>query len=79
MSDGIEEKEEKSPWVWKAAIVAFPVCLAVFAAIAVGLKVKRGPQTGMEGVTYSATEFSEAILRDSPQTRRRTQLVRGIL
>ena len=65
MSNENEQKKEKGPWIWKAAIVAFPVLLAVSAAIAVGVKVKRGPQTGMEGLTYAASDFSEANLRDA--------------
>lgn len=61
----VEQEQEKSPWIWKAALVALPVGLGLSAAIAVGLKVSRGPQTGMEGVTYSANDFDVANLRDA--------------
>ncbi|MGJ8726458.1 MAG: hypothetical protein ACSHYB_18070 [Roseibacillus sp.] len=65
MSNNEEQNDAKSPWIWKAAIVALPVGLALSAAIAVGLKISQGAKTGMEGVTYSATEFSASNLRDA--------------
>ena len=58
-------KEEKSPWIWKAAMVALPTGLALSAVIAMAIKVNKGPQTGMEAVTYSATDFDVANLRDA--------------
>lgn len=61
----IEETKEKSPWIWKAAIVALPLGLAVSAIIAVAVKVNKGEQTGMEGVSYRASEFDAANLRDA--------------
>ena len=61
----MEEEKEREPWIWKAAIVALPVGLALSAVIAVGLKVSGGEKTGMEGVSYLASEFDEANLRDA--------------
>lgn len=60
-----KEAGEKGPWIWKAAIVALPLGLAVSAIVAVALKVSRGEQTGMEGISYRASEFDVANLRDA--------------
>lgn len=58
-------KQGKNPWIWKVAIVALPTGLALSAAIAMVLKINKGPQTGMEAVSYSANDFDVASLRDA--------------
>ena len=66
MSDSLElEDGEKSPWIWKAAIVALPLGLALSAAVAMYLKVTTAEKTGMEAVSYSASDFKVEDLRDS--------------
>ncbi|MBK1833719.1 hypothetical protein [Roseibacillus ishigakijimensis] len=57
--------KEKKPWIWKAAIVALPAGLGLSAAIAVWLKVSRGPENGMLGLDYAAAELNIANLRDA--------------
>ncbi len=60
-----DDKREKEPWIWKAAIVALPLGLALSAAIAMAMKISQGEKTGMEGVSFSASNFEEASLRDA--------------
>ena len=66
MSEELElAGDEKGPWIWKAAIVALPVGLALSAGVAMFLKVTRAEKTGMEGVTYAASSFDVSTLRDT--------------
>lgn len=63
--ESIVETKEKGPWIYKTIIVALPVGLALSAVIAVGLKVSKEEKTGLEGISYSAQDFSVANLRDA--------------
>ena len=48
MSEELElAGDEKGPWIWKAAIVALPVGLALSAGVAMFLKVTRAEKTGI--------------------------------
>lgn len=58
-------EENKSPWIWKVAIVALPVGLAASVAIALIIKVREGEKTGLEAVSYLASDFETASLRDA--------------
>ena len=67
MSEELETESEKSPWIWKAAIVALPVGLALSAVVAMAKKISDGEKTGMEGVVYNASDFEVANLRDTAE------------
>ena len=75
MKDGIIE-QEKSPWIWKAAIVALPLGLALSTAFALIKKVSEPAKTGLEGVTYLAGDFDVAGLRDATEKMETTVGVR---
>jgi hypothetical protein len=60
-----EDETQKSPWVWKAAIVALPVGLVLAIIIALALKLSEGPRNEMTELTYAAADFDPGSLLDS--------------
>ena len=51
--------------MWKVGIVALPLGLALSVAGALIVKIKEGEKTGMEAVSYLASDFEVANLRDA--------------
>lgn len=60
-----KDKEEKAPWVWKAAIVVLPVGLLLSTVIALWLKVTKDEGSEMAKLEYLASDFDPKTLRDS--------------
>ncbi|MDQ8191005.1 hypothetical protein [Roseibacillus persicicus] len=66
MKEAKENVEKaKSPWIWKAAVVALPTGLLLSIVIAVALRINRGPDNGMLNLSYTAAELNVANLRDA--------------